>query len=177
MLKACAAAPAELEIGGILLAAATTAHAARLDAICCQRRERRLGSRPIAFVLQPHLRLSDVRRNIANDAGHVLIENMRHDPCLLQAMQQQVGVESVQRGVEAFHAAFAGLVAQRRNMHYEVLGDPIFRQRAVPRQLELATARADGRGGEADDLQAYEARSLAAKRSRAAQDDLKTSPS
>ena len=29
-------------------------------------------------------------------------------------------------------------------MHYDVLGDPIFRERDVPRMLELATARADG---------------------------------
>ena len=38
----------------------------------------------------------------------------------------------------------AGFVAKRRNMHYEILGDPIFRERDVPRMLELATARADG---------------------------------
>ena len=29
-------------------------------------------------------------------------------------------------------------------MHYEILGDPIFREREVPRMLELAVARADG---------------------------------
>ncbi len=39
----------------------------------------------------------------------------------------------------------AGFIAKRRNMHYEILGDPIFRERAVPRMLELAVARADGR--------------------------------
>ena len=33
---------------------------------------------------------------------------------------------------------------KRRNMHYEILGDPIFRERDVPRMLALATARADG---------------------------------
>ncbi len=38
----------------------------------------------------------------------------------------------------------AGFTAKRRNMHYEILGDPFFRQQAVPRVLELATARADG---------------------------------
>ena len=27
----------------------------------------------------------------------------------------------------------AGFVAKRRNMHYEILGDPIFRERDVPR--------------------------------------------
>ena len=39
----------------------------------------------------------------------------------------------------------AGFAAKRRNMHYEILGDPIFRERDVPRMLELATAREDGR--------------------------------
>jgi hypothetical protein len=61
----------------------------------------------------------------------------------------------------------AGFIAKRRNMHYEILGDPIFRDRAVPRMLELAVARADGRTGEADDLRDYEARSAAARARRA----------
>jgi hypothetical protein len=60
----------------------------------------------------------------------------------------------------------AGFAAKRRNMHYDVLGDPIFRQRDVPRMLELAVARTDGRGGEAEDLRSYEARSAAARRQR-----------
>jgi hypothetical protein len=52
-------------------------------------------------------------------------------------------------------------------MHYDVLGDPIFRQRDVPRMLELAVARGDGRAGEAEDLQGYEARSASGRRARA----------
>ena len=61
----------------------------------------------------------------------------------------------------------AGFVAKRRNMHYDILGDPFFRERDVPRMRELAVARADGQAGEADDLRDYEARSAAAKRARA----------
>jgi hypothetical protein len=38
----------------------------------------------------------------------------------------------------------AGYVARRRNMHYEILGEPVFRERDIPRLLNLATARADG---------------------------------
>jgi hypothetical protein len=60
----------------------------------------------------------------------------------------------------------AGFAAKRRNMHYDILGDPIFRTRDVPRMLELAVARADGRAGEAEDLRDYEARSAATKRAR-----------
>jgi cyclic dehypoxanthinyl futalosine synthase len=57
----------------------------------------------------------------------------------------------------------AGFVPKRRSMHYEILGDPICRERGLPRMLELATARADGRGGEADDLRGYAARSQAGR--------------
>ena len=64
----------------------------------------------------------------------------------------------------------AGFVPRRRNMHYEILGGPVFRERDVPRMTALATARADGSGGEAPDLRGYEARSAAAKRARLAQD-------
>ena len=44
-------------------------------------------------------------------------------------------------------------------MHYDVLGGPIFREREMPRTLELAVARADGRGGETEEMRAYAARS------------------
>ncbi len=59
-----------------------------------------------------------------------------------------------------------GSFPKRRNMHYEILGEPVFRERDVPRMLELAVARPDGRAGEADDLQAYQARTAAARRRR-----------
>src|SRR5438034_10840112 len=38
----------------------------------------------------------------------------------------------------------AGFVPKRRNMHYDLLGDPFFREQDVPRILELATAREEG---------------------------------
>jgi hypothetical protein len=60
----------------------------------------------------------------------------------------------------------AGFVPKRRNMHYEILGDPIFRERAVPRTLSLATARAGHAGGEGEGVNAYPARSQAGKSRR-----------
>jgi hypothetical protein len=60
----------------------------------------------------------------------------------------------------------AGFVPKRRNMHYEILGGPIVRERSLPRMLELAVARRDGRTGEADDLRDYEARSAAGRKTR-----------
>jgi cyclic dehypoxanthinyl futalosine synthase len=60
----------------------------------------------------------------------------------------------------------AGFVARRRNMHYEILGDPIFRERTVPRMLTLATARAEGDTSVPGELVRYPARSRAVKRER-----------
>jgi hypothetical protein len=63
----------------------------------------------------------------------------------------------------------AGFVAKRRSMHYEILGDPIFRERAVPRMLALATARADGDTSVPDELKNYEVRSRHGKQLRLTQ--------
>jgi hypothetical protein len=60
----------------------------------------------------------------------------------------------------------AGFVAKRRNMHYEILGDPFFRQQQVPRVLELATARADGDTSRPEELRQYAARSAPEKKLR-----------
>jgi cyclic dehypoxanthinyl futalosine synthase len=94
----------------------------------------------------------------ANDMGSVMIEEN-----VVRAAGAEYCMDEfeVVRNIEN-----AGFVAKRRNMHYDVLGDPIFRQRDVPRMLELAVARTDGHGGEAEDLRGYEARSAAGRRQR-----------
>jgi cyclic dehypoxanthinyl futalosine synthase len=61
----------------------------------------------------------------------------------------------------------AGFSAKRRTMHYEILGDPIFRERLVPRMMQLAVARADGDTARAPEIDRYAARSAAEKRRRA----------
>jgi hypothetical protein len=60
----------------------------------------------------------------------------------------------------------AGFSAKRRNMHYEILGDPIFRERDVPRMLSLARARAEGDTHVPAELLNYEARTRAGRASR-----------
>ena len=60
----------------------------------------------------------------------------------------------------------AGFAAKRRNMHYELLGDPVFRIRDVPRMLELAKAREDGDDHVPDELLNYPARSRVGKHLR-----------
>jgi len=94
----------------------------------------------------------------ANDMGSVMIEEN-----VVRAAGAEYCMDEfeVVRNVEN-----AGFSAMRRNMHYDVLGPPIFRERAVPRMLELAVARSDGRAGEADDLRGYAARSTSGRKAR-----------
>ena len=94
----------------------------------------------------------------ANDMGSVMIEEN-----VVRAAGAEYCMDEfeVVRNIEN-----AGFVAKRRNMHYDVLGDPVFRERQVPRMHELAVARRDGRGGEAADLRTYEARTVAGRRQR-----------
>src|SRR3954462_650486 len=61
----------------------------------------------------------------------------------------------------------AGFTAKRRNMHYDILGDPYFREQDVPRQRALATARADGDPSRPAELVNYAARSATEKKLRA----------
>ena len=94
----------------------------------------------------------------ANDMGSVMIEeNVVRAAGAAYCMDE---IEIV-RNVED-----AGFIPKRRNMHYEILGDPIFRERAIPRMLSLATARADGVAGEAPELKHYPARSQAGRHRR-----------
>jgi cyclic dehypoxanthinyl futalosine synthase len=94
----------------------------------------------------------------ANDMGSVMIEEN-----VVRAAGASYCMDEVEivRNIED-----AGFSARRRNMHYDVLGDPIFRERDVPRMLELAQARAEGDTTVPDELANYEARSRAGKRLR-----------
>ena len=64
------------------------------------------------------------------------------------------------------NAEDAGFAAKRRNMHYEILGEPFFREHHVPRTLELSTAREAGDTSVPVELVNYPARSAAGKRQR-----------
>jgi cyclic dehypoxanthinyl futalosine synthase len=97
----------------------------------------------------------------ANDMGSVMIEeNVVRAAGASYCMDEVEIVENIEG---------AGFIAKRRNMHYEILGDPIYRERDVPRMLELATARADGDTSSPEELLQYPARSRAGKRLRLAQ--------
>ena len=95
----------------------------------------------------------------ANDMGSVMIEEN-----VVRAAGASYCMDEVEivRNIED-----AGFIARRRNMHYDILGDPIFRQRNVPRMRELATARADSDSSVPEELRFYPARSRAGKTSRA----------
>jgi cyclic dehypoxanthinyl futalosine synthase len=94
----------------------------------------------------------------ANDMGSVMIEEN-----VVRAAGASYCMDEVEivRNIED-----AGFVAKRRNMHYQLLGDPIFRERDVPRMLELATAREEGDVSVPDELLKYPARSRAGKQLR-----------
>ncbi len=94
----------------------------------------------------------------SNDMGSVMIEEN-----VVRAAGASYCMDEVEivRNIEN-----AGFVAKRRNMHYDILGDPYFREQAVPRQLALATARAEGDTSRPAELINYAARSAAEKRQR-----------
>ena len=97
----------------------------------------------------------------ANDMGSVMIEEN-----VVRAAGASYCMDEVEIVV---NIEDAGFTAKRRNMHYEVLGDPIFREREVPRMLSLATARDDGDTSVPEELRNYPARSRQGKQLRLAQ--------
>src|SRR3954465_5740802 len=94
----------------------------------------------------------------ANDMGSVMIEEN-----VVRAAGASYCMDEIEivRNIEN-----AGFVAKRRNMHYEIQGDPIFRERSVPRMLELAVARADGASSRPPEISRYAARSAVEKKAR-----------
>jgi cyclic dehypoxanthinyl futalosine synthase len=96
----------------------------------------------------------------ANDMGSVMIEeNVVRAAGAAYCMDELEIVRNIED---------AGFRASRRTMHYDRLGTPVFREREVPRLLELATARDAGDTSVPAELANYPARSAAGKRQRAA---------
>jgi cyclic dehypoxanthinyl futalosine synthase len=97
----------------------------------------------------------------ANDMGSVMIEeNVVRAAGASYCMDEVEIVENVED---------AGFEAKRRNMHYDILGDPIYRERDIPRMMSLATARVEGDVSIPEELKNYPARSRKGKRLRLAQ--------
>ena len=97
----------------------------------------------------------------ANDMGSVMIE---------ENVVRAAGASYCMDEVEIVNNVIdAGFVPKRRNMHYEILGDPVFLEKDVPRMLSLATARAEGDTSVPEELKNYPARSRAGKQLRLAQ--------
>ena len=96
-----------------------------MSALGLQRGEHSFRTRPIGCAFKPDLRLRNIRRHVADNALHMLVEDVRYDARVLQAMQQQVRVEAVKSYVEALHVAMlasAAIGAARRSGN--VSGDP-----------------------------------------------------
>ena len=94
----------------------------------------------------------------ANDMGSVMIEEN-----VVRAAGASYCMDEIEivRNIEN-----AGFVARRRNMHYEILGGPIFREREVPRLRALAVAREEGDDRRAPEVDRYAARSAVEKARR-----------
>ena len=96
----------------------------------------------------------------ANDMGSVMIE---------ENVVRAAGASYCMDEVEIVaNIEDAGFIPKRRNMHYEILGDPIFQERDVPRMHSLATARVDGDTSVPEELRQYPARSRQGKQLRLA---------
>jgi cyclic dehypoxanthinyl futalosine synthase len=91
----------------------------------------------------------------ANDMGSVMIEEN-----VVRAAGASYCMDEIEivRNIED-----AGFVPRRRNMHYQVLGEPYFRTHAVPRMTTLATAKEAGEAGVPAELLKYPARSRVGK--------------
>ena len=94
----------------------------------------------------------------ANDMGSVMIEeNVVRAAGASYCMDE----EEIVRNIED-----AGFVPKRRTMSYELLGDPLCRQLAIPRRTTLAVARASGDATVPAELYRYAARSRSGKAQR-----------
>jgi cyclic dehypoxanthinyl futalosine synthase len=96
----------------------------------------------------------------ANDMGSVMIEEN-----VVRAAGASYCMDEVEivRNIED-----AGFVARRRNMHYEILGEPYFRTMPVPRRFGLDVATRGDRFDEPAELAGYAARTRAARTRREA---------
>jgi cyclic dehypoxanthinyl futalosine synthase len=92
----------------------------------------------------------------ANDMGSVMIEEN-----VVRAAGASYCMDEIEivRNIEN-----AGFVPRRRNMHYDVLGEPVYRERMVPRRFGLDVAKQDGAARLPPELANYPGRSRAAKR-------------
>jgi len=94
----------------------------------------------------------------ANDMGSVMLEeNVVRAAGASYCMDEFEIVRNIEN---------AGFLPRRRTMHYEMLGGPMFREREVPRMLELATARAEGDTSIPSELRLYQARSRPGRQAR-----------
>jgi cyclic dehypoxanthinyl futalosine synthase len=91
----------------------------------------------------------------ANDMGSVMIEEN-----VVRAAGASYCMDEVEivRNIEN-----VGFVAKRRNMHYVLLGDPLFREQRIPRRRALDTAKTGDDPLIPDELTRYPARSRAGR--------------
>ena len=99
----------------------------------------------------------------ANDMGSVMIEE---NVVRAAGAEYCMDESEIVRNIED-----AGFVAKRRNMVYDILGAPLFREQLIPRRTELAVARRAGDNTMPAELSRYPARSRSGKQRRQAAEE------
>ena len=95
----------------------------------------------------------------ANDMGSVMIEE--------NVVRAAGAAYCMDEAEIARNIVDAGFAPKRRNMHYDILGDPLCEKQDIPRMLELAVARRSGTAGAGPEIDRYPARSRHEKLRRA----------
>ena len=87
----------------ILLGALGAHDASGAAALLLVRAQHGVGAHAVRVVVEPYLRLRDVRRHLADDARHVLVEDVRLDTGMREPIDQQIGLDAMCRNEDPLH--------------------------------------------------------------------------
>src|SRR5690348_4648875 len=107
--------PTELEVAGRLLAALAAEERRPRAGLLLHRAQQRASARLVGVVGEPHLWLRDVRRHVADDARRMLVEDVRTDAGLVQAVGDEIGVVALACNVNANHGRHSDRAITRRS--------------------------------------------------------------
>ena len=103
--------PAQFKCRGILLEAFRADKRAGTVAFVAIRTQHRFGARAVGVIVQPYLRLRDIRRHFADDTRHVFVEYVRLDARVREAIDQQIGLDAMRCDKYSMHPRFQQRVA------------------------------------------------------------------
>src|SRR5690242_6405758 len=107
--------PTKLEVARRLLAALAAEERRPRPRFLLHRAQQRACARLVGVVSEPYLRLGDVRRDVADDARGMLVEDVRADPGLVQAIGDEISVVALACNVDANHGRHSDRAITRRS--------------------------------------------------------------